>query len=100
MTFREFKDGRVKCLIATNVAARGLDIPLVDLVIQMEPPSRAEDYVHRSGRTGRAGKNGICILFYNPRAYFQVTNIEVILVVCESIDFLTGELESFSLGPG
>ena len=77
MTFREFKDGRVKCLIATNVAARGLDIPLVDLVIQMEPPSRAEDYVHRSGRTGRAGKNGICILFYNPRAYFQVTNIEL-----------------------
>ena len=66
-TFKDFKAGRVKCLIATNVAARGLDIPSVDLIIQMEPPRKADDYVHRAGRTGRAGKNGVCITFFNHR---------------------------------
>ena len=54
-------------LIATDVAARGLDIAGVELVIQCEPPERAEDYIHRSGRTGRAGKKGTCITFYTPK---------------------------------
>ena len=44
-----------RCLVATNVAARGLDIPEVDLVLQCEPPKDIESYIHRSGRTGRAG---------------------------------------------
>lgn len=48
-------------MIATNVAARGLDIPLVDLIIQLSPPDDIDSYIHRSGRTGRAGKNGTCI---------------------------------------
>lgn len=51
-------------LVATDVAARGLDIPSVDLVVQVEPPKEAETYIHRSGRTARAGKNGTCITFY------------------------------------
>lgn len=66
-TFKNFKAGIVKCLIATNVAARGLDIPSVDLIIQLQPPRKVDDYVHRAGRTGRAGKNGVCITFYNKR---------------------------------
>ena len=44
----------------------GLDIPEVDLVIQCEPPKDVDSYIHRSGRTGRAGKKGICICFYKP----------------------------------
>jgi ATP-dependent RNA helicase DDX21 len=64
-TFRNFKSGQVKCIIATNVAARGLDIPSVDLVIQMEPPKKSDEYVHRAGRTGRAGHKGVCITLFN-----------------------------------
>ena len=48
-------------MIATNVAARGLDIPLVDLIIQLNPPEDIDSYIHRSGRTGRAGHKGVCI---------------------------------------
>lgn len=48
-------------MIATNVAARGLDIPKVDLIIQLSPPEDIDSYIHRSGRTGRAGKKGVCI---------------------------------------
>ena len=62
-TFRSFKAGRINCLVATNVAARGLDIPNVDLIIQMSPPEDIDSYIHRSGRTGRAGKKGICVTF-------------------------------------
>lgn len=46
------------------MAARGLDIPNVDLVIQVEPPKDAETYIHRAGRTARAGRNGTCITFW------------------------------------
>ena len=63
VTFQTFKSGNLKCLIATNVAARGLDIPKVDLIIQLTPPNEIDSYIHRSGRTGRAGKNGVCITF-------------------------------------
>lgn len=50
--------------MATDVASRGLDIPNVDLVIQVEPPKDAETYIHRAGRTARAGKAGVCITFW------------------------------------
>ena len=51
-------------MVATNVAARGLDIPEVDLIVQLEPPKEIDTYIHRSGRTGRAGKSGVCLTFY------------------------------------
>ena len=54
-------------LVATDVASRGLDIPNVELVIQIQPPQDAEVYIHRSGRTARAGKNGICITLYGKK---------------------------------
>eukprot|EP00011_Vannellida_sp_DIVA3-517-6-12_P007123 CAMPEP_0114623890 /NCGR_PEP_ID=MMETSP0168-20121206/10485_1 /TAXON_ID=95228 ORGANISM="Vannella sp., Strain DIVA3 517/6/12" /NCGR_SAMPLE_ID=MMETSP0168 /ASSEMBLY_ACC=CAM_ASM_000044 /LENGTH=706 /DNA_ID=CAMNT_0001835149 /DNA_START=33 /DNA_END=2151 /DNA_ORIENTATION=+ len=66
ITLQGFKDRKFTCLVATDVAARGLDIENIELVIQCEPPSDKETYIHRSGRTGRAGKKGICITFYTP----------------------------------
>lgn len=62
--FHNFKKGNLECLIATNVAARGLDFPEIDLIIQMRPPSTTDSYIHRSGRTGRCGKSGVCVTMY------------------------------------
>ena len=53
-----FKDGSIRVLVATDIAARGIDIPLLPYVINFELPNIPEDYVHRIGRTGRAGANG------------------------------------------
>lgn len=54
-----FKSGTVRVLVATDVAARGLDIKAVKVVVNFDPPNREEDYVHRVGRTGRAGQKGL-----------------------------------------
>lgn len=62
-----FKANRIKILVATDVAARGLDIPSVSHVINYEAPESYEDYVHRIGRTGRAGKKGIALTFVERR---------------------------------
>ncbi|CAN1180555.1 DEAD-box ATP-dependent RNA helicase 7 [Linum perenne] len=67
VTLSGFKSGKFLTLVATNVAARGLDINGVQLIIQCEPPRDVEDYIHRSGRTGRAGKTGIAVMLYDPR---------------------------------
>ncbi|MFS7958608.1 putative RNA helicase [Helianthus anomalus] len=66
-TLAGFRIGKFMTLVATNVAARGLDINDVQLIIQCEPPRDVEDYIHRSGRTGRAGKSGVAITLYEPR---------------------------------
>merc|ERR1712183_722741 len=60
----EFKSGQVPLLVATDVAARGLDIPGVDYVINYSFPLTIEDYVHRIGRTGRAGRKGTSHTFF------------------------------------
>lgn len=59
-----FKDGSAPILVATDVAARGLDIPDVELVVNYTFPLTAEDYVHRIGRTGRGGRDGAAITFF------------------------------------
>ncbi|KAG6465972.1 DEAD-box ATP-dependent RNA helicase 7-like [Zingiber officinale] len=71
-----FRSGKFLVLVATNVAARGLDINDVQLIIQCEPPRDVEAYIHRSGRTGRAGNTGVAILLYEPRYKFSVSRIE------------------------
>ncbi|KAL7053666.1 hypothetical protein AAHC03_026914 [Spirometra sp. Aus1] len=76
LILQKFREGKYKTLITTNVAARGLDIPDVELVIQCAPPSSSEDYIHRSGRTGRAGRNGVSICFYSMRQRQQLAQIE------------------------
>ncbi len=57
----DFMEGRVKCLVATDVAARGIHVDDVDVVIHYDPPSDAKTYVHRSGRTARAGESGVVV---------------------------------------
>ena len=73
---KRFKDGKFRVLVATDVASRGLDIPNVDLVIQIEPPKETETYIHRSGRTARAGASGTCITFYTPKTKMLIEQIE------------------------
>ncbi len=57
----DFQDGRIRCLVATDVAARGIHVDDVDVVIHYDPPSDAKTYVHRSGRTARAGESGVVV---------------------------------------
>jgi len=73
---KRFKEGKFNVLVATDVASRGLDIPNVDLVIQVEPPKDTESYIHRSGRTARAGKVGTCITFYTKKHQPMIQQIE------------------------
>jgi len=73
---REFRDGRCQCLVATDVAARGLDVPEVDMVIQCSPPGDVDSYIHRSGRTGRAGRRGVCICLYGPNEESKLKQVE------------------------
>ena len=76
VTLKRFRENKFNVLVATDVASRGLDIPNVDLVIQLEPPKDVETYIHRSGRTARAGKSGTCITFYTKRQQSLISLIE------------------------
>ncbi len=72
----EFKDGKVRVLVATDVAARGLDIHQLPHVINYELPDVAEDYVHRIGRTGRAGNEGVALSLISKEETEQLKAIE------------------------
>jgi ATP-dependent RNA helicase DeaD len=73
---RQFKQGGVDVLVATDVAARGLDISGVTHVYNFDIPQDPEGYVHRVGRTGRAGKSGLAVTFVAPREFNQLRTIE------------------------
>ena len=64
---KSFRSGRTPILVATDVAARGLDIPHVTHVINFDLPTDIDDYVHRIGRTGRAGKKGLATAFFSEK---------------------------------
>ncbi|MBD0419443.1 DEAD/DEAH box helicase [Streptomyces sp. TRM S81-3] len=65
-TLAQFKDGHVTVLVATNVAARGIHVDSVDLVVNVDPPSDHKDYLHRGGRTARAGESGSVVTLVTP----------------------------------
>ncbi len=76
---REFTEGKLRVLVATEVAARGLDIPDLQYVVNYDLPFLAEDYVHRIGRTGRAGKSGMAISFVSREEERTLLEIEALI---------------------
>ena len=72
---QRFRNGKLRFMVATDVAARGIDIPDLSHVIQYEPPDELEAYIHRAGRTGRAGSTGTAILLINANEKRQLTRI-------------------------
>ena len=75
-TVDALRDGRIDILVATDVAARGLDVERISLVVNYDIPHDTESYVHRIGRTGRAGREGAAILFVTPREKYMLRQIE------------------------
>ncbi|MDA8211773.1 MAG: DEAD/DEAH box helicase [Clostridia bacterium] len=73
---KKFREGTVEILVATDVAARGIDVDNVSHVVNYEVPQDPESYVHRIGRTGRAGRSGVAITLILPREYRQLRLIE------------------------
>ncbi len=90
-----FKENTIRVLVATDIAARGLDIPLLPHVINYELPNIPEDYVHRIGRTGRAGASGEAISLVSREELEYVRNIEKLL----NQKLKIVELEGFDLTP-
>jgi len=78
-TLKRFKNKKINVLVATDVAARGIDVNDVSHVINYAIPQEAESYVHRIGRTGRAGKEGIAITFITPQEYRRLLQIQRIV---------------------
>ncbi|MCK5096790.1 MAG: DEAD/DEAH box helicase [Desulfobacteraceae bacterium] len=75
-TIDKLKKGKIDILVATDVAARGLDVERISHVINYDIPNNAEAYIHRVGRTGRAGRQGEAILFVSPRERWMIRVIE------------------------
>ncbi|GHH98905.1 DEAD/DEAH box helicase [Neobacillus kokaensis] len=76
VVMNKFRDGNIDILVATDVAARGIDVSGVTHVYNFDIPQDPESYVHRIGRTGRAGKTGLAITFATPREIGQIRSIE------------------------
>ncbi len=78
-TLDGFREGTLRFLVASDVAARGLDVPAVSHVFNFDVPSHAEDYVHRIGRTGRAGRDGTAIMICVPRDERNLADVEALV---------------------
>ncbi len=86
----EFKEGKIRALIATDVAARGIDIKGLSHVINFELPYNAEDYVHRIGRTARAGNSGLAVSLVSVGEEWLLTAIEELLEISLLTEWLPG----------
>ena len=87
-----FKDGNIQLLVASDVAARGLDIPDVSHVFNFDVPIHSEDYVHRIGRTGRAGRSGAAFTIVTKREVKHTDAIEKL--IGETVEWLNGGLDA------
>lgn len=76
VTLAQFRKGKFQVLVATDVAARGLDISGVDVVVQYRVPMDSESYIHRAGRTGRAGKSGTAVVMFSDREFGRLKVLE------------------------
>ncbi|WP_026120246.1 DEAD/DEAH box helicase [Nocardiopsis potens] len=74
-TLRQFKDGEVTALVATNVAARGIHVGGLDLVVNVDPPADHKDYLHRGGRTARAGESGTVVTLVLPQQHREMARL-------------------------
>lgn len=74
-TLADFKEGRTPALVATNVAARGIHVDDISLVVHIDAPTDPKDYVHRAGRTARAGESGTVVTFAAPRQQKSITSL-------------------------
>lgn len=93
---RNFKSGDIPIVIATSVAARGLDVKQLKLVINYDAPNHMEDYVHRAGRTGRAGNKGTCITFITPDQ--EKFSVDIVRALEASGAFVPDKLKQMSDG--
>ncbi|RWR80506.1 ATP-dependent RNA helicase DBP2-like protein [Cinnamomum micranthum f. kanehirae] len=92
---RDFRNGSTNILVATDVASRGLDVTGVAHVVNLDLPKTMEDYVHRIGRTGRAGSTGQATSFYTDRDMFLVAHIRKAIADAElghTVEFATGKV--------
>ncbi|TMW40331.1 hypothetical protein DOY81_014589 [Sarcophaga bullata] len=99
MALADFKSGKMKVLIATSVAARGLDIKNVNHVVNYDMPSSIDEYVHRIGRTGRVGNNGRATSFFDPESDSAIATdlVNILEGACQQVpDFL----KNYSSGGG
>ena len=83
---RSVKNGQVRVLVATDVAARGIHIELLPVVVHYDPPAQANDYLHRSGRTGRAGATGAVISLVGEDVIGQVKRLQKALGIAQSLE--------------
>ena len=88
-----FRGERIRCMVATDVMGRGIDVSGVSHIINFDIPAFSDDYVHRVGRTGRMGREGIAYTFVTPEEGGELTRIE------QRIDrlLIRGEMEGFVL---
>jgi superfamily II DNA/RNA helicase len=87
-SLEDFRNGKLKVLVTTDVCSRGLDIPSVELVINYDVPSVPEDYIHRVGRTGRAQRSGRAITIVTQYEIHRILNVEKSIRACFFFFFL------------
>ncbi len=101
-TLEDFRRGRVEVLVATDVAARGLDIRTLSHVINFDLPINPEDFVHRTGRTGRAGDTGIAISLVSPKDWTSYGKIQSYLktkLTCTDLEGFEAKFKGFKAKP-
>jgi ATP-dependent RNA helicase DeaD len=86
-----FRDGKIVCLVATDVVGRGIDVTGISHIINYDLPEDADNYIHRIGRTGRMGKDGVAISFVTPEEGERLTQIEI----CVNMVIRQDQIEGF-----